>query len=201
MDSEAVPAALRERLGPEATTGLLDLLHSARLDWRDDVIAACGERFERRLAAEMSGLRLEITQGDAALRQEMTELGASLRQDMKELGAGLRQEMTELGASLRQEMTELGASLRQETTQLGASLRQEMTELGASLRQETAQLGASLRQESAESAATLRQEIAGLRTDMWAGRVELLKWCFVFWVGQVVAVAGVLAVMLRLWRT
>ena len=146
MDSEAVPAALRERLGPEATTGLVDLLHSARLDWRDDVIAACGERFERRLAAEMSGLRLEITQGDAALRQEMTELGASLRQ-------------------------------------------------------ETAQLGASLRQESAESAATLRQEIAGLRTDMWAGRVELLKWCFVFWVGQVVAVAGVLAVMLRLWRT
>jgi hypothetical protein len=179
MDSEAVPAALRERLGPEATTGLVDLLHSARLDWRDDVIAACGERFERRLAAEMSGLRLEITQGDAALRQEMTELGASLRQDMKELGAGLRQEMTELGASLRQEMTELGASLRQETAQLGASLRQE----------------------SAESAATLRQEIAGLRTDMWAGRVELLKWCFVFWVGQVVAVAGVLAVMMRLWRT
>jgi hypothetical protein len=82
-----------------------------------------------------------------------------------------------------------------------AALRQEMTELGASLRQEMKELGAGLRQESAESAATLRQEIAGLRTDMWAGRVELLKWCFVFWVGQVVAVAGVLAVMLRLWRT
>jgi hypothetical protein len=76
-----------------------------------------------------------------------------------------------------------------------------MTELGASLRQETTQLGASLRQESTESAATLRQEIAGLRADMLAGRVELLKWSFVFWVGQVVAVGGVLAVMLRLWRT
>jgi hypothetical protein len=32
------------------------------------------------------------------------------------------------------------------------------------------------------------------------GRFDLLKWCFVFWVGQVVAVAGVMGLMLRMLK-
>jgi hypothetical protein len=39
----------------------------------------------------------------------------------------------------------------------------------------------------------LRQEIA-------AGRVDLFKWCFLFWVGQVLAMSGIMGVMLRLMR-
>ena len=41
---------------------------------------------------------------------------------------------------------------------------------------------------------------AGIRQDMASGRVELLKWCFLFWVGQVVAIAGIMGLMLRVWR-
>lgn len=41
---------------------------------------------------------------------------------------------------------------------------------------------------------------AGIRQDMASGRVELLKWCFLFWVGQVVAIAGIMGLMLRLFR-
>ena len=33
-----------------------------------------------------------------------------------------------------------------------------------------------------------------------AGRVDLFKWCFLFWVGQVLAIGGMLEVMLRLTR-
>ena len=182
MEYEAVPSALRERLGPEGIAALLDLFDMARHESRDDVMTSCSERFERRLVEEVSTLRVDIVEGDAALRQEMTQLGSSLRQEMGELRATLRQEMAELRASLRQEMGELRASLRQEMTQLGSGLRQEMTELRASLRQEMMELGGSLRGE------------------MSAGRVELLKWCFAFWVGQVIAVTGLLTVMLRVLR-
>jgi hypothetical protein len=45
------------------------------------------------------------------------------------------------------------------------------------------------------------RELSGLRQDVTrdlsAVRVELLKWSFLFWVGQVAAMAGLLAFMLR----
>jgi hypothetical protein len=127
MDIEQVPAALREQLGLEATSGLLQVLDRSHRDGRADVIAACTDRFERRLVEEISGVRVQIAQVEASLRREMTEMGAAIRRDMAELCAGIRQ-------------------------------------------------------------------------DMASGRVELLKWCFLFWVGQVVAIAGIMGLMLRLLR-
>jgi hypothetical protein len=125
MDGTAVSVALRERLGPDATSSLLDLFDVARREWSDNVIDVCAARFEQRLLEETSKLRLEIAQGDAALRQQITELGASLRGEITELGASLRREITGLGASLRGEMTGLAGSLRGDMMGLGGSLRQD----------------------------------------------------------------------------
>lgn len=105
MEIGAVPVALRERLGADATGGLVHLLDHALREGRADVIAACTERFERRLVEEVAGVRVQLAQVEGALRQEMA-----------------------------------------------------------------------------------------------AGRVELLKWCFLFWIGQVVAMTGIIGVMLRLFR-
>lgn len=149
MDIEQVPAALRERLGVEGTVGLLQVLDNSHRDGRADMIAACTDRFERRLVEEISGVRVQIAQVEASLRREMTEMGAAIRQDMAEMGAAIRRDMAEMGAAIRRDMVEMGA---------------------------------------------------GIRQDMASGRVELLKWCFLFWVGQVVAIAGIMGLMLRLFR-
>ena len=61
------------------------------------------------------------------------------------------------------------------------------------LRVQIAQLGADLRQEIATMGADLRQEMA-------AGRVDLFKWCFLFWIGQLLAISGIVGVMLRVMR-
>ena len=53
---------------------------------------------------------------------------------------------------------------------------------------------ASLRVDFARDMATLRQDFT---RDLSSVRVELLKWSFLFWVGQVAAIAGLLAFMLR----
>jgi hypothetical protein len=45
-----VPDTLREKLGPEGTKGLVELLNQATSGARDDVVTLCTERFERRLA-------------------------------------------------------------------------------------------------------------------------------------------------------
>lgn len=96
--------------------------------------------------------------------------------------AGVRVQLTQVESSLRLEMTQMGASIRQDMAEMGASIRQEMVEMGASIRQDMGQMGASIRQ------------------DMASGRVELFKWCFLFWIGQVLAVASVMGVMFRLFR-
>jgi hypothetical protein len=106
MVSGRVPTSLRTRLGDEATFGLIELLDSDRKEWSEHVLSAAGDRFERRLAEEISALRVEIR-------------------------AGLHDGLT-----------------------------------------------------------SVRQEIA-------TTRVEMLKWSFVFWIGQVAAMAGLLSFMLR----
>ena len=43
----------------------------------------------------------------------------------------------------------------------------------------------------------LSEGLAGIRQDTATARLEMLKWSFVFWIGQVAAVAGLLAFMRR----
>jgi hypothetical protein len=71
-----------------------------------------------------------------------------------------------------------------------AGVRVEMARSEARLREVIAGQGATLRVEMAQLAAAIRQEMA-------LNRLEVLKWAFVFWVGQVIAVVGLVGVMLR----
>ena len=41
------------------------------------------------------------------------------------------------------------------------------------------------------------QGLGGIRQEMADGRFDLLKWSFVFWIGQVVAIGGIVGVLLR----
>jgi hypothetical protein len=168
VDVHAVPPALRLALGPDATRALIETIERSHHDARPAMIAACTERFERRLVEEVSRLRVEMAQQGADLRQEMGTLGVNLRQEMGTLGADLRQEIGTRGVDLRQEMGQLGVGLRQEMGQLGVGLRQEMGQLGV-----------------------------GLRADVSAGRVEMVKWLFLFWVGQVIVMTGIMGALLR----
>ncbi len=124
MDSSHVPSALQERLGAEATTGLLRLFDRARAEWTEPVVSLAVERFERRLVEEIAGVRVEMARSEARLREVIAEQGATLRVEMAQLAAAIRQEMA-------------------------------------------------------------------------LNRLEVLKWAFVFWVGQVIAVVGLVGVMLR----
>ena len=61
------------------------------------------------------------------------------------------------------------------------------------LRVQIAQVESSIRQDMAQLRASLREDIA-------TGRVDLFTWCFLFWVGQVLAIGGMLSVVLRVMR-
>jgi DNA anti-recombination protein RmuC len=182
MDVNDVPTALQDRLGPEATAGLIELLTEAREEWTAEMIERVGDRFERRLTDETTRVRIEMVQGFASVRQDLTEGLSQVRQELTEGLSQVRQELAEGLSQVRQELAEGLGQVRQELAEGLSQVRQEMAE-GLS----------QVRQEMMAGFAALRQEIADTR-------FELLKWTFVFWVGQLFALAGFLAVLIRFLR-
>ncbi len=72
------------------------------------------------------------------------------------------------------------------------------------MRQELTQGLAAVRQETASDFGHIRADIGALRGDLAKGladqRAELLKWAFVFWVGQFFAIAGLALAVVRSLR-
>jgi hypothetical protein len=103
------------------------------------------------------------------------------------VGDRFERRLIEETSAIRLAMAEDRSAWRQEF----AALRHEMA-----TRQDSASLGQEI--------AGLRQEVAGLRADfskeMAGQRADLLKWMFVFWVGQFFAVASLLVVLVRVLR-
>jgi hypothetical protein len=75
---------------------------------------------------------------------------------------------------------------------VAAEWRAELTRTQAELRQEIATGDAALRVVFIEGLSKIRTEMSDLRADV-------LRWSFVFWIGQVAATATLLAVMLRFY--
>ena len=70
--------ALRERLGNEGMAGLDVVIDEKGGQWKDDVLAIAGERFERRLAQEIGALRVDMAKEFASVRVDLAETRASL---------------------------------------------------------------------------------------------------------------------------
>lgn len=98
-------------------------------------------------------------------------------------------------------LTQEISTLRLELTQEISTVRLEMHNGLASVREEMHSGLASVREEMHSGLASVRSEmhsgLSSVRAEIATTRVELLKWSFAFWVGQVAVMTGLLAFMLR----
>ena len=67
MGARHLSAALSQRLGHEATNGLVELLDNER----EQMLNLAAERFERRLTEEVSSLRVDIVRELHAIRVDL----------------------------------------------------------------------------------------------------------------------------------
>lgn len=93
MEVDDVSPALRDRLGPEATLGLAALLDKARHQWSAAVTERAVERFDARLTAEISGLRIEV-------KRDINDLRVELKQDINDLRVELSGQISKLEANV-----------------------------------------------------------------------------------------------------
>jgi len=116
------------------------------------------------------------------LSEEIAGLRADLREEMARRQVELQKQIVELGAELRQEMANQQVGLREEMANQRVELRGEMT---------------NLREEMADLRAELREEMARLRTDLARGQTEMIRWMFLFWIGQLAAILAILFTFFR----
>lgn len=145
-----IPTPLQERLGPEGSRGLVELLNSLAMDRN-----------------EIRDLRQDFYKETADLRAYFSE---RMTREIGDLRAQVSERLTNEIGGLRAEFTE------RLTNEIGG-LR---TEFGEKL--------------SALEVRTIR-EISALRAETSRSYASLLKWMFIFWVGQLGAVLGILKLL------
>ena len=140
-----VPEPLRDRLGPDATKALVDLLNQTTGKIRDDLVLVLDhrfelfeEKFERRLAEEIAGLRDELTGRITELRDELTGQITELREELTGQITELREEHTGRITGLRDELSGRIAGVEKKVAGLKGELVAWMfvfwvTQLGAIL--------------------------------------------------------------------
>jgi hypothetical protein len=97
VEIEDVTPALRERLGPAATAGMVATFEATRQEWAAEVTALSVERFERRLTDELTTLRAVMREGHAAHGAAVHDVSAALRQEIRAQRAELLKWAVALG--------------------------------------------------------------------------------------------------------
>ena len=150
MVSHRAPSALKERLGDDATLGLVDFVDAECSAWSGRVLTTAAQRLDA--AAE----RYDGKFAAAVERCEAIAAAAAERYDSK---------------------------------------------LAAIEHRFDAKLDVKLSVAAERYERRLAEEISGLRValvrELHEGRVEIIKWSFLFWLGQVAALFALFSFMLR----
>jgi uncharacterized protein YicC (UPF0701 family) len=163
-----VPKVLREKLGDEGVEALVALINTADSQTMSNVLALAEEKFERRLSEEATKLSAHITELESRLNQRIGEEVAKLNHHISEVA------------------TRLDARITEEVARLDARITEEVARLNVRLTEEVARLDARI----AGEAAQLNQRITEVKADV-------IRWMFLFWVGQIGALVGILAVVFK----
>ena len=165
MPIVSVPKILRAKLGDDGAEALVEFFNEAQEanSPKEEIIEIVEEKFERRLSEELGKLRVEMAEMNADLQNKMSEMKSELHNEMAKLFSKSHDEMIMIKSELHNEMTNLFSESDGKMNKIERNLRTEMAEMKASLETKIAQ-----------------------------SHADLIKWMFIFWVGQIGVMIGIL---------
>lgn len=126
----------------------------------------------------------------------MSDLGVQLRAKLgpaacDDLVVALEEAKSDmLEASQQRFESRMDARFTAFSAEIRGEIRGELVRTEAALRQEITNVDANLRVAMSEGFAKLRSEMSEMR-------VDVLRWSFLFWIGQLVALGSLMTVLLR----
>jgi len=175
MSIISIPKPLREKLGDEGTDALVQMLNENEKETRSSVIDFAGQRFEQSLSREIAGVRVELADAEKRFEKHLTEEIAGVRVELADAEKRFEKHLTEEIAGVRVELA--GAEKR-----FGAEI--------AGLREEMIRSDLNVRDE-------LKADIADLRGRVEKSKSDTIKWMFLFWIGQIGAVLGIILAVFK----
>jgi len=176
----AVPKVLREKLGEDGVDSLIELFNKQEEKTKEDVIVLVEEKFERRLSSLISGIREDIAILEGKLEGRIN---------------GVRQEITALEGRLNERITQEISGVRQEITALEGRINEritgEISKLNERITEEVSKFDNKMTKEISKLDHKITEEVSKLRVEMSQFKTEIIKWMFLFWIGQLACVAGI----------
>ena len=160
------------------------------------LVVAVPEPLQRALGAEGAPALVSLlNEVGLAVRASVTALAVERfeRRLAEELGR-LRAELHEHVSGLR---AEFHAALHAEVGSLRAELHEQVGTLRAELGEQVGSLRAGLHEQLGTLRAGLHEQLGSVRAAMLGSEARITRWMFVFWVGQIGALLGILFAFFR----
>jgi uncharacterized phage infection (PIP) family protein YhgE len=164
----SIPKGLRERLGDDGVDALVEVLSQVEASARDASILVVEERFERRVSEEGAKINMRIT-------EEVTKIDNRITEEVAKVNNRMTEEVAKINNRITEEVTKLRAELRAEISKLDNRITEEVTKINN----------------------RITEEVAKLRVEVSRVQSNLIKWMFIFWLGQVGAMIGILFAFFR----
>jgi len=147
---------------------------------------------------------LNFSRFDAKHEQRIAELEAKLGVRFAEFGADFEQRIAELEARLGVRFAEFRSEFEQRIAELEARLDVRYAEIDAQFRdlrnyvdQRFAEIDARFRELRKYVDQRFAEQNAKIEAQFQTQRSEMIKWMFVFWVGTLVPLAGLIVLLAR----
>ncbi|MCF6148868.1 MAG: DUF1640 domain-containing protein [Candidatus Kuenenia sp.] len=193
-----IPKILTEKLSEEGANALVEILDKVEDRSEAHTLQVAEERFEKKLEQTKSEIKEEISKVDLRIEQTKTEL----REEINKVDLRIEQTKTELGeeinkVDLRIEQTK--TELKEEINKVDLRIEQTKTELKEEINKvdlRIEQTKTELREEINRVDKRIEQVKSELKEEITNTRADLIKWMFIFWIGQFASIVGVITAIL-----
>ncbi len=196
----AIPKALRERLGEEGSQGLVDIISAIDERAREDSLRLLSERFERRLSDELGKVNERITGLDEKITNLEERFERRLSEEIGKVNERLTLEIGKINERITAEIGKLDERITIEMGKVNGRITSLEERFERRLSEEIGKVNERITVEIGKVNERITAEIGGLRQDMERFRSELIKWMFIFWVGQIAVIGGLIVGVFNLAR-
>ncbi len=128
-----VPRILREKLGEEGADSLIELINSADTGVKEDVLVFVEEKFERRLAEELSKVSDRITKEIAGVNERLTKEIAGINDRITKEIAGVSERITKEIAGVNERITKEIGSVNEKIAETNTNISVKIAEAKSEL--------------------------------------------------------------------
>jgi DNA polymerase II large subunit len=104
----------------------------------------------------------------------------------------LGKEVGAISVTIAETEKRLDNRITEEIGKVNERLTQEIGKVNERLTEEVGKVNVTIAETEKRLDNRITEEIAGVKTDLANTRADLIKWMFIFWMGQVVALVGIL---------